>query len=118
MVFPEVSMTILDSANAERIPRVHVERTVKRYLEEEWCAKYSSQQDLVFKGSRYPVVPQQTNNVDCGVYLLKNFTDFLKSYPITELAWASWRPDYAEEDVVELRREIRFLIQRLSCQSK
>ena len=118
VVFPEVSMTILDSANAERIPRVHVERTVKRYLEEEWCAKYSSQQDLVFKGSRYPVVPQQTNNVDCGVYLLKNFTDFLKSYPITELAWASWRPDYAEEDVVELRREIRFLIQRLSCQSK
>ena len=118
VVCPEVSMTILDSANAERIPRVHVERTVKQYLEEEWCAKYSSQQDVVFQGSRYPVVPQQTNNVDCGVYLLKNFTDFLKSYPITELAWASWRPDYAEEDVVELRREIRFLIQRLSCQSK
>lgn len=109
MVFPEVSMTILDSANAERIPLVHVGRTVKRYLEDEWRAKHSS---------RYLVVPQQTNNIDCGAYLLKNVTGFLKSYPVSELAWASWRPDYAEEDMVELRREIKFLIQRLSFQSK
>ena len=110
VVFPEVSMTILDSANAERIPRVHVERTVKRYLEDEWRAKHSSQQVIVFQGSSYLVVPQQTNNIDCGAYLLKNLTDFLKSYPVSESAWASWRPDYAEEDVVELRREIKFLI--------
>ena len=68
-------------------------------------------------GSRYLVVPQQTNNIDCGAYLLKNVTDFLKGYPVRELAWASWRPDYAEEDVVELRREIKFMIQRLSFQS-
>ena len=56
MVFPEVSMTILDSANAERIPGVHVDRTVKRYLEDEWRTKHSSQQDLVFQGSKYLVV--------------------------------------------------------------
>ena len=118
MVFPKVSMAILDSANAERIPRVNVERTVKRYLEDEWCAKRSSQQDLIFQSSRYPVVPQQTNDIDCGAYLLKNFTDFLRSYPVEESSWRTWRPVYAQEDVVALRRQIKFLIQKLSFESR
>lgn len=45
---------------------LNVERTVKRYVKDEWCAKCSSQQELLFEGSRYPVVPQQTNDTDCG----------------------------------------------------
>lgn len=86
MAFPRVSMTILDSANAERVPPLNVDRIVKRYVKDEWFAKRSSQQELLFEGSRYPVVPQQTNDTDCGVYLLKNLADFLTSYPVKELA--------------------------------
>ena len=109
---------VLDSANEERIPRVNVERTVKRYLEDEWCAKRSAQQDLIFQSTKYPVVPQQTNNTDCGAYLLKNVTDFLKCYPVEESAWHKWRPAYGQEDVLALRRQIKVLIQKLSFESR
>ena len=118
MVFPKVSVMVLDSANEERIPRVNVERTVKRYLEDEWCAKRSVQQDLIFQSTKYPVVPQQTNNTDCGAYLLKNVTDFLKCYPVEESAWHNWRPAYGQEDVLALRRQIKVLIQKLSFESR
>ena len=48
---------VLDSANEERVPRANVERTVKCYLEDECCAKRSSQQELTFQDPRYAVVP-------------------------------------------------------------
>lgn len=97
---------------------LNVERTGKRYVKDEWCAKRSSQQELLFEGSRYPVVPQQTNDTDCGAYLLKNLADFLKSYTVKELAWRTWRPAYTQEDVTAFRRQIKFLIQKFSFESR
>ena len=60
MVIPNLSIMVLDSANEKRVPHANVERMVKRYLEDEWCAKCSSQQELTFRDSRYAVVSKQT----------------------------------------------------------
>ena len=111
-------MPVVDSANEERVPRANVERTVKRYLEDEWCAKRSSQQELTFQDSRYAVVSQQTNNTDCGVFLMKNFKEFIKSYPVEEPLWHKWRPVYGQTDIVALRKQIKVLIQKFSSKSK
>ena len=108
---------VLDSANEEQ--RVNTERTIKRYLEDEWSAKQPLKKiKLVFQDVRYPRTPQQPNNTDCGVYVMKTFEEFLKDYPSKESTWQNWRPFYRQANVVELRKRIKFLIQKLTFESR
>lgn len=65
MVIPNLSIMVLDSANEERVPRANVERTIKRYLEDEWCAKRSSQQELTFQDCRYTAPANKQHGLRC-----------------------------------------------------
>ncbi len=112
---PRMLVMILDSNKPELAsPCYDTERKIKRYLEDEWMSKHSKKAlkvQLDFHVT-YPSVPQQTNLQDCGVYAMKTLQQFIKSYPIN--SWNNWRPVYDQDDVMQLRREIQFLLQHLA----
>lgn len=60
----------------------HVFSVNPRYLQEEWKAKMCSEQSFgngVMNGWS-PLVPQQDNYTDCGIYLLQYVESFLKVF--------------------------------------
>ena len=80
------SIMIIDSLNGTH---GSLERTVKRYLQGEWAAKEKQQpsgmnKNLVVGEVHYPAVPKQTNDKDCGLYVMKCFEEFLKDIEVTQ----------------------------------
>lgn len=105
------SIMILDSLNGTN---GSLERTVKRYLQDEWAAKEKQQpsgikKNLVVEEVHYPVVPKQTNDKDCGLYVMKCFAEFLKDIEVTQ--FESWRPVFSPNDITFLRKHMKLSIQ-------
>ena len=116
---PKMSVMLLDSntpepGKAKLSPYHSIERKIKRYLEDEWLAKKPTNARKIRLEFQVtcPAVPQQPNPYDCGVYTMKSFEQFIKSYPIK--SWDNWRPEYDQDDVSLLRREIQVLLQQLA----
>ncbi|XP_028517281.1 ubiquitin-like-specific protease 2 [Exaiptasia diaphana] len=72
----------MDSMNSSRSGKVTKFRAtavdyVQRFLKEEWKERFNK----TFPAARlvYPLVPQQPNCYDCGVYVLKFAEYFIKS---------------------------------------
>lgn len=67
---------ILDSLNKEH---GSVELKITRYLQDVWSEKLPqrAKKMLQVKQSRYPTIPPQPNNTDCGLYIMKCFEKFL-----------------------------------------
>lgn len=105
------AIMILDSLNGTH---GSLERTVKRYLQDEWAAKEKQQptgikKNLVVEEVHYPVVPKQTNDKDCGLYVMKCFAEFLKDIEVTQ--FESWRPVFSSNDITFLRKHMKLSIQ-------
>jgi len=66
---PHISLMILDSLNKEQRS---VELKITRYLQDVWSAKMpqSGKKTLEVKEIRYPTVPPQPNDTDCGLYIM------------------------------------------------
>lgn len=105
------SIMILDSLNGEH---ALLEKRVKRYLQDEWAAKEKQQprgtkKPLAIEEIHYPLVPKQTNDKDCGLYVMKCFEEFLKDSE--NKPFESWRPNFSQRDTTLLRKTIKFFIQ-------
>jgi len=113
-----VSIMILDSANRSSSragvrPRPSVERTVRTYLQDEWVAKAQNKgREISFVQVKYPDVPQQPNDTDCGAYVMKFFTEFIGDLPVDQ--WPSWKPRFTDDDVKQLRTNTMFVLQDLA----
>jgi len=71
MTDPKIKLMILDSLQKQQ---KIVERRIVRYLKDVWSARPSSQggrQTLEVEPVRYPTVPRQPNDKDCGLYVMK-----------------------------------------------
>ena len=66
----------------------------------------SGKKTLEVKEIRYPTVPPQPNNTDCGLYIMKSFEKFL-DFVNRNLKWASWYPEFSHQEILSFRREIR-----------
>ncbi|ROL18725.1 Microtubule-associated protein RP/EB family member 3 [Anabarilius grahami] len=92
----------------------------KQYLQEEWKVKMGSQQSFgkeVMKGWS-PLVPQQDNYTDCGIYVLQYVESFLKNPPQSfhnNMDLNSW---FSQRTVKRKRRQIKRLILRLHKQQR
>ena len=73
---PNTPLMILDSLNQKR---TSVERRVIRYLRDLWSARtpHGEKKTLEVQQIRYPTVPQQPNDKDCGLYVIKCFEQFI-----------------------------------------
>uniref|UniRef100_A0A8C2IRZ3 Ubiquitin-like protease family profile domain-containing protein n=1 Tax=Cyprinus carpio TaxID=7962 RepID=A0A8C2IRZ3_CYPCA len=95
---------------------VHVFSVNPMYLQEEWKAKTCSEQsggNGVMNGWS-PLVPQQDNYTDCGIYLLQYVESFLKDPPQTfHCTMNGW---FSQRTVKRKRRQIKQLILRLHRQ--
>ena len=102
---PHISLMILDSLNKEHRS---VELKITRYLQDVWSAKMpqSGKKTLEVKEIRYPTVPPQPNNTDCGLYIMKSFEKFL-DFVNRNLKWASWYPEFSHKEILSFRREIK-----------
>lgn len=62
-----------------------------RYLQEEWKIKMGSPQSFEKEMIRgwSPLVPQQDNYTDCGIYVLQYVESFLKVFSLWRNWWAS-----------------------------
>lgn len=68
---------ILDSLHKEQKT---VERRIVRYLKDVWSARppQGGKKTLEVEEVSYPTVPQQPNDKDCGLYVMKCFEQFLE----------------------------------------
>ena len=96
---------ILDSLNKEHRS---VELKITRYLQDVWSAKMpqSGKKTLEVKEIRYPTVPPQPNNTDCGLYIMKSFEKFL-DFVNRNLKWALWYPEFSHQEILSFGREIK-----------
>ncbi|KAL5474078.1 hypothetical protein EMCRGX_G028652 [Ephydatia muelleri] len=103
---------VLDSLG---IKRAAVLKSIQSYLTEEWKVKRSTEKNFSSMPQSYPSVPLQTNNFDCGIYVLQYVEGFLKSVtsssslPQSQEEWAS------DEDLSQKRKNIRSIIETLSA---
>ena len=115
-----ISMVLFDSANrlqqsSSQIHRPSVERLIKNYLKDEWAATGKHEvktRSVWFEDVCYADVPQQPNETDCGVYVIKVFAEFLNDLPMSQ--WPHWTPRFSHDAVLELRNETMFLLQDLA----
>ena len=61
-------------------------------------------------------MPQQPNSTDCGVYVMKCYTEFLNDLPV--VPWPQWRPRFTHDEVMKLRTSTMFLIQELASKER
>ncbi|XDV43464.1 hypothetical protein PO909_011943, partial [Leuciscus waleckii] len=98
--------------------RSSVVQILQEYLQEEWKVKMGSQQSFgkeAMKGWS-PLVPQQDNFTDCGIYVLQYVESFLKDPPQTfhnNMDLNSW---FSRRTVKRKRGQIKQLILRLHRQ--
>ncbi|XP_077096132.1 sentrin-specific protease 6 isoform X3 [Siphateles boraxobius] len=98
--------------------RSSVVQILQEYLQEEWKVKMGSQQSFgkeVMKGWS-PLVPQQDNFTDCGIYVLQYVESFLKDPPQTfhnSMDLNNW---FSRRTVKKKRGQIKQLILRLHIQ--
>ncbi|XP_051725153.1 sentrin-specific protease 6 isoform X2 [Ctenopharyngodon idella] len=109
---------IMDSLTCSE--RSSVVQILQEYLQEEWKVKMGSQQSFgneVMKGWN-PLVPQQDNYTDCGIYVLQYVESFLKDPPQTfhnNMDLNGW---FSQRTVKRKRRQIKRLILRLHKQQR
>lgn len=105
---PHISLMILDSLNKERRS---VEVKITRYLQDMWSAKlpHSGKKTLEVKQIRYPTIPPQPNNTDCGLYVMKCYEKFL-DFVNRNLQWSSWNPEFSHQEVLSFPKEIKWAI--------
>lgn len=105
---PNISLMILDSLNQNR---TSVERRIIRYLRDQWSARTTQggKKTLEVKQIRYPTVPQQPNDKDCGLYVMKCFEQFL-DFLNTDLQWSSWSPSFSHQDILSFRKKVKHAI--------
>ena len=105
---PHISLMILDSLNKEHRS---VELKITRCLRDVWSAKLlpSGKKTLEVKQIRYPTIPPQPNNTDCGLYNMKCYEQF-PDFVNRNLQWASWNPEFSHQEVLSFRREIKHTI--------
>ena len=102
-----ISMVLFDSANrlqqsSSQSHRPSVERLIKNYLKDEWAATGKHEvktKSVWFEDVCYADVPQQPNETDCGVYVIKFFAEFLNDLPMSQ--WPHWTPRFSHDAVLE-----------------
>ncbi|XP_030643278.1 sentrin-specific protease 6 [Chanos chanos] len=115
---PMPCILIMDSLNCHAKPSVV--RTLQEYLEVEWRVKMGTWQNFgkgVMEGWT-PLVPQQDNFSDCGIYLLQYVESFLKKPPHkfhSKMDLSNWFP---KRTVKKKREEIKELILGLHKQQQ
>ncbi|XP_063080197.1 sentrin-specific protease 6 isoform X2 [Engraulis encrasicolus] len=106
---------IMDSLGHDRSSVVTI---LKEYLEEEWRVRKGEQQCSFEIKSFSPLVPQQNNFSDCGLYLLQYVESFLES-PLqgldAHMDLSGWFP---QRCVAMKRQQIRKLILKLQLQQQ
>ena len=68
--------------------------------------KKSGKKTLEVKEIRYPTVPPQPNNTDCGLYIMKSFEKFL-DFVNRNLKWALWYPEFSHHEILSFHRKIK-----------
>ncbi|KAL1258220.1 hypothetical protein QQF64_011464 [Cirrhinus molitorella] len=107
---------IMDSLSCSG--RSSVVQILQEYLQEEWKVKMGSEQCFgngVMKGWN-PLVPQQDNYTDCGIYLLQYVESFLKDPPQTFHRSMDLKGWFSLRTVKRKRQRIKRLILRLHRQ--
>jgi Ulp1 family protease len=96
---------ILDSLHKQQKT---VERRITRYLGDVWSARtpQGGKKTLEVEQTRYPTVPQQPNDKDCGLYVMKCFEQFL-DFVNRDLQWSSWNPKFSHQDILSLRKKVK-----------
>lgn len=105
---PNISFMILDSLHKQRKT---VERRIARYLRDVWSARtpQGGKKTLEVEHIRYPTVPQQPNDKDCGLYVMKCFEHFL-DFVNRDLQWSSWNPTFSHQDILSLREKVKHTV--------
>ena len=98
-------LMILDSLQKQQKT---VERRIVRYLKDTWSARPSQgrRKTLEVEQVRYPTVPRQPNDEDCGLYVMKWFEQFLE-FINRDLQWSTWNPNFSHRDIVCLRNIVK-----------
>ncbi|XP_067310676.1 sentrin-specific protease 7 [Pseudorasbora parva] len=100
--------------------RASVVQILQEYLQEEWKVKMGSQQSFgkeAMKGWS-PLVPQQDNFTDCGIYVLQYVESFIKDPPQTfhnNMDLNGW---FSRRTVKRKREIIKRLILKLHRQQR
>lgn len=102
---PNMKLMIFDSLQMQH---KIVERKIVRYLKDVWSARPSQggRKDLEVEQVRYPTVPRQPNDKDCGLYVMKCFEQFLE-FVNRDLQWSTWNPNFSHRDIVSLRKIVK-----------
>ncbi|XP_065295841.1 sentrin-specific protease 7-like [Dermacentor albipictus] len=112
---PNAYMLVFDSLRGYIKNLEEIARNLRGYLSEEWKRKRESV--LVFTEANTPLyvpqTPQQTNNTDCGVYVLMNMEAFFRNAPKHGEPVEMSRNLFSSEDVALKRTTMRQLIIQL-----
>ena len=102
---PNIKLMILDSLQKQQKT---VERRIVRYLKDVWSARPSQggRKTLEVEQVRYPTVPRQPNDKDCGLYVMKCFEQFLE-FVNRDLQWSTWNPDFSHRDILSFRKIVK-----------
>ncbi|XP_056624143.1 sentrin-specific protease 6 isoform X2 [Triplophysa dalaica] len=95
--------------------RSSVVQILQEYLQEEWRVKKGCSQSFgkgVMDGWS-PLVPQQDNYTDCGIYLLQYVEKFLKDPPQTFYPSMDLNDWFSQKTVKKKRQQIKQLILKL-----
>lgn len=94
--------------NSLRKQQKTVEHRTVRYLKDVWSARPSQggRQTLEVEQVRYPRVPPQPNDEDCGLYVMKCFEWFLE-FVNRDLQWSSWNPNFSHQDILSLGKIVK-----------
>ena len=85
-----------------------VERKIVRYLKDVWSARprQGGKKTLAVEEVSYPTVPQQPNDKDCGLYVMKCFEQFVE-FVNRDLQWSTWNPNFSHRDILSLRKIVK-----------
>ena len=101
---PNMKLMIL---NFLRKQQKTVEHRIVRYLKDVWSRpSQGGRQTLEVEQVRYPTVPAQPNDEDCGLYVMKCFERFLE-FVNRDLQWSSWNPNFLHRDILSLRKIVK-----------
>lgn len=112
-----------------------ITENIKLYLIEEYINKKNSNNNTLiekFKQNIYEMkiifleqIPKQSNNYDCGIYLIKYFQYFLQQWPTSTLHDINTKfSDYfnitmfGQDDITNIRTEIKTTIMKLEPEYK